>query len=102
MQCKLAKMIIEEGKINGKLATKEFKINELTLDLKAQKEIVEKRETEVAQLKSTKEQLMVRIDFYKGVFDEEQKERQKIEFEFKQLKATYDELKRQNDIHKQL
>jgi chromosome segregation ATPase len=28
-------MIIEEGKINGKLATKEFKINELTLDLKA-------------------------------------------------------------------
>jgi dihydroneopterin aldolase len=56
----------------------------------------------VAQLKSTKEQLMVRIDFYKGVFDEEQKERQKIEFEFKQLKATYDELKRQNDIHKQL
>lgn len=52
MQCKVAKYIIEENKMNMKLAGKEFKINELSSDVAKKDALIKEKESEFSKIKN--------------------------------------------------
>ena len=64
-------MIQEERKLNDKLSIQNFKLSELTIETESLKKEINARDCQITQLKSVKEQLNCKIDFFKAVYDDE-------------------------------